>query len=54
MEYNIRVVDNGFVLRLEGEDQDEGYVVKELVFTQESEILAFLSEKLAKKVAKSA
>ena len=54
MEFNVRKVDNGFVVRIDGEDPVDGYVEKELVFTKDFQVLRFLKEQLKKKDAESA
>lgn len=54
MEYNVKHVDNGFVVRVDGEDPVDGYVEKELVFTKEYQVLRFLKDEFKKKVAESA
>ncbi len=48
MEYNIRKVDNGFVVKAEGRENDD-YVEKELVFTNSEQVLQFLQENFNKK-----
>ena len=54
MEYVIREVDNGFVVRTEGEDAEGTYTTKELVFTDALQTLQFLQSELTKKDEKSA
>jgi hypothetical protein len=48
MDYTVRKVDNGFVVRIDGEDPVEGYVDKEMVFTKDFQVLRFLKEQLKK------
>lgn len=46
MEYTVRKVENGFVVRVEGEDPVEGYVSKEMVFSRNSQVLKYLRDTL--------
>lgn len=53
MEYNIKQVENGFLIRVDGEDPVEGYISKEYIFQRESQVIKFLRERFAS-VEKSA
>lgn len=44
MEINVKKVENGYIVRLEGEDPVEGYVSKEHVFTKQFQVVRFLKE----------
>jgi hypothetical protein len=44
MEINVKKVENGYTVRVEGEDPVEGYVSKEFVFTKQFQVVRFLKE----------
>ena len=44
MEVNVKKVDNGYIVRVEGEDPVDGYVSKEYVFTKQFQVVRFLKE----------
>jgi cation transport ATPase len=44
MEINVKKVENGYTVRIEGEDPVEGYVSKEFVFTKQFQVIRFLKE----------
>ena len=46
MEVSVKKVENGYVVRFEGEDAVEGYVSKEYVFTRMAQVVKFLRENL--------
>lgn len=44
MEITIKKVENGYTVRIEGEDPVDGYVSKEFVFTKQFQVVRFLKE----------
>lgn len=48
MEYNIRTLENGYVVGMSGDDPLEGYVSKEFVFLKHSQVVKFIRDNLAK------
>lgn len=44
MEITIKKVENGYTVRIEGEDAVEGYVSKEFVFTKQFQVVRFIKE----------
>ena len=49
MEINVKKVENGYIVRLEGEDPVEGYVSKEMVFTKQYQVIRYLKEQFKDK-----
>jgi hypothetical protein len=47
MEFNVKKVENGFIIRMDGEDPVEGYISKEYIFQRESQVVKFLRERFA-------
>ena len=52
MEVNVKKVDNGYIVRVEGEDPVDGYVSKEYVFTKQFQVVRFLKEILREEKSK--